>query len=100
MRNLTVRLFEHLDITSPMDVGKILAYIQRILIGAALKKYREVMVACRQLEKELAGDEWNLGELAGLSAKAFWTWGMTDTTGYDGHPFLTWDECINFEREL
>ena len=37
MRDLTVGVFEHLEITSTMDVGKRLAYTQRILIGAALK---------------------------------------------------------------
>ena len=68
MGNLTVGVFENLEITSPMDVTKRLAYMQRILRGAALKKYREVLVACRQLEKEIVGDEWNIGKLAGLSA--------------------------------
>ena len=29
------------------------------------------MVGFRQLEKELAGDEWNLGKLGGLSADDF-----------------------------
>ena len=68
-----------------MDVDKRLSYTQHILGGAALKKYREVLVTCRQLEKELAGDEWTLGDLAGLLVEDFWTWAKTDTTGYDGH---------------
>ena len=36
MRNLTVRVFEHLDIILPTDVDKSLAYTQRILRGHAL----------------------------------------------------------------
>ena len=44
MYNLTVRVFEHLNITSPMDVDKRLAYMQRILRGASLKEYQEVLV--------------------------------------------------------
>ena len=40
MRDLTVGVFEHLDITSPMDVETNLAYMQRILRGDVLKKYR------------------------------------------------------------
>ena len=48
MRDLTAGVFEHLEITSPMDVDKSLAYTQRIIRGAALKKYREVLVTCRQ----------------------------------------------------
>ena len=36
MRDLIAVVFEHLNITSPMDVDKRLAYTQRILRGAAL----------------------------------------------------------------
>ena len=56
------------------------------------------MVACRQLAKELAGDEWNLGELEQLSAEAFWTRSKTDTTGHDRHAYLARNKCVNFER--
>ena len=71
-----------------------------ILRGYALNKYREVLVASMQPEKELAGDEWNLKKLTGISTEAFWTWAKTDTTGYDGHAYLVLDKCVNFEREL
>ena len=57
-------------------------------------------MTCRQLEKDIAGDEWNLGELTGISTEDFWTWLDTDTTGYDGHYYLEHDNCIDFEREL
>ena len=36
MRNITFRLFEHLEIPAPMGVEKILTYMQRILRGDAL----------------------------------------------------------------
>ena len=38
MRDLTVRMFENLDINSPTNVDKRLAYTQRILRGSTLKK--------------------------------------------------------------
>ena len=38
--NLTVGVIYHLEITSPMDVDKGVSYMQRILKGAALKKYK------------------------------------------------------------
>ena len=85
MSNLTVGNFDHLEITSPIDMDKRLAYKQRIIRGSALKKYRELLVTCRQSAKELAGDEWTLGKITGLSAKDFSTWAKTNTTGYDGH---------------
>ena len=52
------------------------------------------MVTCKQSAKELAGDEWTLGDLSGLSTEEFWTWAKTDTIGYDGHPYLAMDKCV------
>ena len=100
MYNLTVNLFEHLDITYPMDVNKRIAYIQRILRETAIKKYQEVMVTCTQLLKELAGDECTLRDMTALTAEYFWTWAKMDTTGYVGHPYLSIDKCVDFERKL
>ena len=76
------------------------AYTKLIIKGFVLKNYREVMVGFRQSAKELAGDEWNLGKLAGLSAEALWNWAKTDTTGYDVHAYLSMDKFIKFDREL
>ena len=100
MCSLTVGVFGHLEIISPTDLDKRLVYTQRILIGAALKKYREVLMTCKQSAKELADDEWTLGNMNGLSPEDFWNWVKTDTTGYDRHPYLAIDKCINIEREL
>ena len=55
-------------------------------------------MTCRQLAKELAGDECTSGNMNGLAAEDFWNWAKTDTTGYDGHPYLSIDKCVNFER--
>ena len=52
MRELTVGVFEHLEITSPMDVDKRVSDMQRILKEAGLKKYRDVLLGYRQLTKE------------------------------------------------
>ena len=57
MRNLTVGVFEHLEITSTIDLDTIIAYTQLIFRGSALKNYREVLVECRQLAKKISGDE-------------------------------------------
>ena len=100
MCNLTVNVFEHLDITYPMDVNKRIAYIQSILRETAIKKYQEVMVTCTQLLKELAGDECTLRDMTALTAEYFWTWAKMDTTGYVGHPYLSIDKCVDFERKL
>ena len=100
MRDLTVGIFEQLEIILTTDADKRIAYTQRIFRGSALKKYREVLVTCKQLAKELLGDEWTLGDMSGLSTEDFWTWKKADTTGYDGHPYLAIDNFVDFEREL
>ena len=40
MRNINVGVFEHLYITSNIDMDKRVAYTQSIIKGAALKNYR------------------------------------------------------------
>ena len=72
MRNLTVGVFEHLEITSSIDEDQRVAFMQRILRLSALRKYRAVLVECKQLVKEIAGDKWDLGKLKGLSTDDLW----------------------------
>ena len=43
-----------------MDVDKIIKYMQRILRGTLLKKYKRVLVECKELAKGLSGDQWTL----------------------------------------
>ena len=69
MRNLTTGVFEHLEITSHMDVDQRVAYTKRILRGDTLKNYIDVLVPCRHSDKELAGDEWNLEIMKGISTE-------------------------------
>ena len=57
-------------------------------------------MTCKQSSKEIAGYEWTLGEMTGISTEDFWTWAKTDTPGYDGNDYLALDTCVNFEREL
>ena len=83
-----------------MEVDQRVAYTQHTIKVSALKKYREILVGCRQSTKEITGDECNLGKLAVLSADDFWTWAKTDTSGYDGHAYLDMYKCVDFEREI
>ena len=48
-------------------------------------------MTCKQLAKDIAGDEWTLGDMNGLSTEEFWTLENMDTTGYDGNPYLAND---------
>ena len=55
---------------------------------------------CKQSAKELAGDDWTLGDLSRISTEDFWTWVKLDTIGYDGHAYLAIDKCVGFKKEL
>ena len=100
MRNLTVRVFEHLEIVSPIYKDIMLVCAQLVIRGSALKKYQEVLVTCKQSSKELAGADWTWGDIKGLYTEAFWDWEKTGITGYDVHPYLPNDKFVDFERYL
>ena len=54
MRDLTSGVFEHLDTTYPMEVDQRIAYTHLILRGAALSKYKVVLMACKESMKDFA----------------------------------------------
>ena len=56
MRELTRGVFENLGITYPMDVDQRVAYTKRFLRGAALRKYKVVLLECKQSAKDLMED--------------------------------------------
>ena len=63
IHELTSGVFEHLEITSPTDVDQRLVHMQCILRGFLLKEYNAVLIECKKLGNELAGDKWALGAL-------------------------------------
>ena len=73
MHDLTSGMFDHLDITSTMEVDQRVSYMQRILRMDAPKKYKAVLLEYKQLDKDLAEDKCTLGDLKGLSIDDFWT---------------------------
>ena len=100
MHNLTSGVFEHLDINSPMDVYQRVAYIQRILRRAVIKRYKAVLLECYKLARGMAGEKWNLSELKGLSMDNFCTWLNSDGVGYEKNAYLVLDKCVEFKRDL
>ena len=85
MCNRTSRVFENIDITSPIYVDQRIAYTQIILTGAVLKKYKAVLMECKQSAKDLAGDKWTLGKFKELYTEELWNWEKSDRIVYDGY---------------
>ena len=58
MRNLTSGLFKHLEITSTLDVDKIVSYAQILLRGLAPNKQKTILAECKetaQVSLEISG---------------------------------------------
>ena len=71
MRDLTVGVFKHLEITSKTDVDKRINYTECILRGTILKKYRQFLGDCKELQKGLVGDQYNLGATKNATTEQF-----------------------------
>ena len=100
MRKRTSRVVEHLEITSPTEVDQMVFYTQRILRGAALKKYKVVLLEWKQSAKDLVEDKCTLGDLKAISTEDFWAWDKSDRLTYDVDAYLVIYRCVNFEKEL
>ena len=60
MRDLPIEVFEHLEKISPLDVDKGIKYMQRIIRGMGLNKYKQILAECKDSDKGIAGDHWAL----------------------------------------
>ena len=96
MRYLTVGVFGHLEITSPIYVDKRTKYMQLVLRGKALKKYKQILVGCNLLMQGLAVDQWELGATKDLTITQLCTWESTDSLDGLGYIYLGLDRCIDF----
>ena len=74
--------------------------MEHIQIGAVINKYKAVLLECKQLEKDITGDKWTLGDLKGLSTEDFWTWEESDRLAYDRDAYLGLKNCANFDKEI
>ena len=55
LRDQTIGVFEHLEITSTLDVNKRVNYKKPLLRGPALKKYKKFLEECNELTKVIYG---------------------------------------------
>ena len=60
MRDLIVGVFKHLEITSKLDLDLRIKYTEQILRNSAPKKFLHVLLGCKDMDRELFGDQWTL----------------------------------------
>ena len=59
-----------------------------------------VLTKCKQSEKELVGDQCNLGNVKDLSTERFWNWSKEDNLDDNSDAYLGLDKCVKFDKEL
>ena len=52
------------------------------------------------LEKELAGIQWNPRNMKALSTELFWTWYKEYRIDDDRDAYLGLDKCFNFDKDI
>ena len=88
MRDLTSGIFEHLEITSPLDIDKRFNYRQRLLRVLALEKYNTVLADYKDPGKGITGDQWTLSAKKGVTKEQLWTWSKQDGINGSGGMYL------------
>ena len=100
MLDLTVGVVEHMNITSKTDMDQRVNTTERIPTGTVLKKYREILLVCKEAMKNYVGDQFMLGEARDVSVEYFWTWSKVDGTDADGVPMSGLESCNDFKNNI
>ena len=55
---------------------------------------------CRELAKDIAGDQWTISKANYVTMEELWTWENLYGINTDGDAYLGMDKCIKFEKEI
>ena len=69
---MTVRIFENLGITTWKCIDKRWMYIDQVLKGPALTKFRNYVLASKDISRDEYGDQWGLGYPEDVCSEDFW----------------------------
>ena len=62
LRKIMVRVFEHLGITNWRGIYQRWMYVEQVLKGSALTKFRVSVLACEELVRDESGYQWGIGK--------------------------------------
>ena len=62
LRRIMVRLFEHLGITTWKGIDQRWMFVEEFYNGTALIKFSNVVLSCKEIERDEAGYQWGRGE--------------------------------------
>ena len=100
IRNLTVEVYKHLEISSKLDLDLRIKYTERILKVPVLKEFPQFMLECKELDKGLAGCQWSLGLEKSVTMEQFWTCANVERRDGTGYPISGAERYTYFEEDL
>ena len=62
LQNMSVDISEHPGIISWDNIDKRWIYFEKFLRGPALTKFINTIIYCKEITKEVSGNQWNIGE--------------------------------------
>ena len=74
IRDLVSGVFEQLEIASPLNFDKRVDYMQRLLRGLFLKRYKIVLAEFKDSLKVIAGYQWTLVATKDVTIDKLCTW--------------------------
>ena len=98
MRNITVWMFEHLEITYKLDVDQRVKYTNRILKGPAIKNILHNFWIERIQLSIFPWNQWTFGIAKEISMEKFWVWYKSDGLDAEVYPIIGEDQCEDFEK--
>ena len=99
IRNLTVGVFEHIEITSIMDVDRSIKYTYSIMGVPALNIYQQFLAECKDSSMGLPGYQWCIRLEKVVSMEQFWTWAKVNNIDGSGYLSAYWNVApTQFEK--
>ena len=100
MCDLMVGVFKNLNITSSLYSYLRIKYTEQILRNSDIKKNGQVLLACKEKDRGLDGNQWTIGAASNLNMEQFWVWSKFDGVNSNGYEFTGEGRWVDFENEL
>ena len=100
LRDLTVRVFEHLNITSWDKIDCRQIYFEQLLRGPDLKHFWSALLSCNEILKEEAGENRTLGNPEDVNPEELWALWKADSLDEDNEKLSGKDLWIDLDQAL
>ena len=95
-----VGFFEHLDITYSLYVDARVNYIDCILKGVKLTKFKSMLISCKDNTMKESEENWTTGEAKNMLMDVFESFFKEDRLDPDGYGIPGMTCCKGIEQDL